>query len=472
MHAAISWGFNLLEDREKLLLARLAVFDGGTTLESAEQICDGPTPLDVAEGLGVLVDRSFIRREENEGEEPRFVMLGTIREYGLQRLAESGEADAVRRAHALWFLRLAEQSEEKLQSEEQRRWSGQLESEKENIESAMQWSFSERETEVALRFAAALWWYWYLRGHYATGRRAIESALEGSEGVPALQKLRARALVGAGALAFLQCDYERASRHLDEAVDLAGDLHDRATVAEAVQFLGSISRERGDYARSLELHGRALKYFRDSGDRSSTARSLNYLGFASWLCGDYGTAHDVCAEAIGIFRELGDAEGTAWSTMNLAAAALGQGEMESAMALGKEALALSRELAFKEGIAWSLNILGVVSRRRSQNERAEGFLRKSFDFHWELGDRWRSASVLEALAGLRVDAAEFEAAATMLGAAAKLRESIGTPVPPAELFDYENDLERAVEALGRTKYDELAERTPLTAIHSLFAHRA
>jgi len=176
------------------------------------------------------------------------------------------------------------------------------------------------------------------------------------------------------------------------------------------------------------------------GDSTGVARSLNYVGFSSWLKGDFDRAATVCGETLATFNASQDGEGSSWSLLNLAAVALYEGNYESGMKLAKQSLAAAREARFQEGIAWALDILGRISRHRGDRERGEAFLRVSLEHHFELGDRWRTASVLEAIAGYAVDLGETERAATLFGTARAIRDQLGTPVPLAEKATVEADL--------------------------------
>ena len=421
MRAAISWGYQLLAVEEQRLFATLSVFRGGFTLELAERLMED----DVLDGVTSLIDKAFLRRDSASTDlRPRFVMLETIREYGLEVLAEQGRDRDVQRAHAQLMARIAEENELEIQL---------LAEDADNFRRAVEWAIASRDAELGLRLAATLWWSWYVRGQYAEGRRAIENilALAGGESVP----MRAKALTGAGALAFLQCDYDRAIDVLEASISLAKKHGDPMSLARSLQFRGSIARERGEYEYAMDLHQLSRTIWSELEDRANEGRALNLVGFASWLKGDFAQTVELCGETLHLFRERRDTEGTAWSLLNLAAAALYSGDLDSAERRLEECLSWSRAGGFKEGIAWSLNLLGNVLRARGETARATSILQDSLQLHWELGDRWRSASVLEALGGLLRDP-------RLLGAAAALRARLGTPVPPVEREALERDLAR------------------------------
>jgi non-specific serine/threonine protein kinase len=429
MRAAISWGYHLLDAEEQRLFATLSVFRGGFTLEAAERLTESD---DVLDGVSSLLDKAFLRRDPaSSDEQPRFTMLETIREYGLEVLSEQARDVDVRRAHAQLMIEIAEENELDLE---------RLDADDDNFRTAIEWSVSAKDAELALRLGASLWWMWHVRGRYAEGRRAIEMILAVPDGdnVP----VRAKAQTGAGAMAFFQCDYDRSIELLESSIELARAHGDPMSLALSLQYRGSIARERGDYEHAIDLHLLSRTIWAELEDRRNVGRSLNYVGFASWLKGDFARTNELCHGTLQLFRDIHDTEGAAWSLLNLAAAALYSGDLDRAEARLEECLSWSRAGGYKEGIAWSLNLFGCVLRARGDLRRAETFLHDSLQLNWELGDRWRSASVLEALGGLRRDP-------RLLGAASALRARLGTPVPPVERAQVEAD----VAAVGIEPYD-------------------
>lgn len=438
MRAAISWGYNLLEADDQHLFATLSVFRGGFSLEHAERLVaelagSRRSIVDsVLDGVSSLIDKAFVRRDPASSDEaPRFNMLETIREYGLECLTEQARDLDVRRSHALLMASIAEENE--LETD-------RLEVDEDNFRTAIEWATQTGDAELALRLGAALWWSWYVRGQYAEGRHTLETvlAVPGGENVP----VRAKAQTGAGGMAFFMCDYEYAITLLESSIDLARAHGDPMSLARSLQFRGSIARERGEYEHAIDLHLLSRTIWQELEDRGNVGRSLNYVGFASWLNKDFARTFELCEETLQLFRERRDTEGVAWSLLNLAAASFYSGDLERAEERLDECLSWSRAGGYKEGIAWSLNLLGAVLRERNESWRAETILQDSLRLHWELGDRWRSCSVLEALGGLRRDP-------RLIGAAAILRARLGTPVPPVERAQYDAD----VAAVGTSPFD-------------------
>src|SRR5215211_5247743 len=210
LRATIEWSFALLDEGEQLLFGKLAVFSGGRTLEAIEAICDadGDLPVDVFEGVSSLLDKSLLRQEEGPGGEPRFVMLETVHEFAREKLGQSQEAEEIKRVHAQYFLTLAEEAYPELKGANQLEWLERLEAEHDNMRAALSWASERKEAEVALRLGGALWRFWSVRGYYSEGRRWLQEALSmDGRGSPGS---RAMALAGAGSLASVQGDYDRA----------------------------------------------------------------------------------------------------------------------------------------------------------------------------------------------------------------------------------------------------------------------
>jgi len=446
MNGAIEWSHDLLTPAERDVFAQLSVFVGGWTLSAAATVMsDQPSsgPLERAEALdltGRLVDKSLIRVTRRSGV-ARYYMLAVIREFAADRLTAAGMAEEAARRHAHFYISLAEEAEGQLRGENQAQWLDRLDGELGNLRSAMAWSLRTRSVGEALRLAGGLWRFCYLRGHYAEGSQWLERALALSDTVPAsdmagLGPACAKANLGAGMLAFLQCEYDAATARLQTALTQYKELDDAAGTAIVLQRLGGVARERGDYAAAEDLHCESYDLYESLSDRSGMAWAHNHLGFVAWLRGDLEVGARRCRRARDSFKLLGDGEGLAWSLISLGTIAQYSGELVEAEDLLQESLALSQRLGYREGVAWSLNQLGIVERRRGLTERAVHLLDESLAEHRDLGDRWRSASVLEELATVAQQRGRGEYAAFLLGAADGVREVIGAPVPEIEKADH------------------------------------
>jgi tetratricopeptide (TPR) repeat protein len=331
----------------------------------------------------------------------------------------------------------------------------------------MNWSLRTESSAEAIRLAGGLWLFCYLRGHYAEGSDWLERALALVDHQPELQSAKAKALLGAGMLAFLQCEYDVATTRLEAALAQYEELNDTAGTALAMQRLGSVARERGDYVTAENLHCRSYDLFENLGDRAGMAWAHNQLGFVAWLRGDLEIASRRCRRARDSFRTLGDGEGLAWSLISLGTIAQYGGELVEAEELLQESLALSQRLGYREGVAWSLNQLGIVERRRGLTDRAVHLLDESLAEHRDLGDRWRSASVLEELATVAQQRGHTEYAAFLLGAADGIREVIGAPIPEIEQADRAATRQAIEQVLDRRAFRaawSAGRATPLSAV--------
>jgi predicted ATPase/DNA-binding XRE family transcriptional regulator len=474
MRRAIAWSYDLLDARDQRCLAALSVFVGGWTRDAAEAVCgdlvteDGRSDLaagpEVLELIGRLVDRSLVTARR-EGPAARFDILAAIRDFAHHRLVQLDLVDAVAHRHAEHYADLVARAEPELRGSDQAAWLNRLEEDLDNIRSAIRWSIDRAEIDLALRLVGPLWTFCYLRGHYSEGREWLERALDAGPGERGL--VRAKAMLGAGMLAFLQCEYGVATRWIEAALDEYRTHDDRPGTALCLQRLGSLARERTDYDRATELHRASRQLYADLADRSGLAWADNHIGFVAWLRGDLPTAQDHCAAALETFREIGDNEGVAWSLISLGAVALYRGDLADAEAMLSESRELSQRLGYREGVAWSLNQLGVVELRRGRTELAVHLLDESLAEHRDLGDRWRMASVIETLADVARVRGRARYAAFLLGAAATVREQIGAPVPWCEVAERDACLEAVRNTLDVEGFDaawDVGAKAPLHAV--------
>jgi DNA-binding CsgD family transcriptional regulator/tetratricopeptide (TPR) repeat protein len=409
-------------------------------------VCDraGTFSGEVLDTLESLVDKSVVNRAEQENGESRITMLDTIREYALERLVKSGEGNAIRRAHCLHYLALAEQAETRLRGEEQRLCLDQLESEHDNVRAALNWSIDTGEAELALRLGAALWRLWYVRGHLSEGRRWLDAAI--GLDTASTDRARARAMTGAAVLAHYQGDYARAATLAEEAMSLSRRLRDKQGVARSLDTLALVARSGGRYAESRDMCEKSLAVFRELGDRWHIGRSLAHLSVAARLEAHYDEARVASEEAVTVLRELGDAEGTAYALNALGGAALAQGSHAQARSLQEEALALMRSTGDRRGVTRVLHAFGLIALREGDCATARALLERTIGLVGQFGDSWFMSISVDGLAGVAVVEGKAEEAAHLLGAADALREAVGVVLPPAYRPDHD-----AVEAGCRSR---------------------
>ena len=435
LRATLDWSHDLLDAHERAAFRRLSAFAGGFTLEAAERVAAGSDikPASMLELLTRLADKSLLRVEHSGGDS-RYHLLVTIRDYARDRLAEAGESDSIRRAHLSYFTELVETAAARIESVEAEGDGVELEldrldTELPNLRKAFESAQEPGDPAAALRIAGPLDRYAYLRGRYAEIRQWMDAAVTSGPDAPA--GLRAKALLGSGRLALLQCDYAPAVRRLEAALRLYRELGEPRGIAGALQVLGSVAREQGRYARAVELHAESLAVAEAAGDRWAVASAHGYLAFVSWLQRDFDRATTEASTALARFRDLRDVEGVAWSLISLGTVARYQGEVERAAALLAESRALAEGIGFREGIAWCCEQLGLLAAVDG-DPAAITLLRRSLELHAELRDRWRMSSVLEDLAAIALALGQARSAARLLGAAEGIREAIGTVIAPCE----------------------------------------
>jgi predicted ATPase/serine/threonine protein kinase len=451
LRGAIDWSFDLLSAGEQTLFRRLSVFVSGCTLEAVEAVCNtkNDLELDVLEGMASLVDKSLLQRVERGNGESRFVMLDTIREYGLERLAASDEEAATKRAHAAYCLVLAEEGATTGTTAIQADWLNLFDTEHDNLGAALDWLTQTGNAAWGLRLGAALLRFWESREYLAEGRDRLAKLLA-LEGPAVPTQARARALFAAGVLAGAQGDYASACTLIGESLRIAGESKDHWSVAISLNALAVITRDRGNIAESRSLFEQGLVVWRELGDRAAVARALSNLANVVKLQGDYALARSLYEECLSIFRELGDPTGMAWSLNHQGDMARGQGDPAGARALYEQSLAIFRELGDRWGIAGSLADLGNLTRDQMDYTISQSLYRESIQIFQELGYKRGIARLLECLASSAATQRKPERSLRLAGAAAALRKVLGAPLPPVEQAQVEKSLEPARKALTNT----------------------
>ncbi len=408
----ITWSYDLLNDDEQRLFRRLSVFVGSCTLEAVEAIC---TALDgeveqVLDGVTSLLDKSLLQQIEHEGEEPRLMMLETIREYGLECLTASDERKKTQAAHAEYYLHLAEEAQQEFSGPQQVMWVTRLEREYDNLRGAVQWLIEQEKREMALRLCDALLRFWMVRGFTSEGRQWLERALIGSDGVEA--SVRAKALVAAGYLAQYQLsDVGRAEELYKESLTLFRELGDRKGIAKTLLYLGEISSIQGDYAKADALYEESLKIRRELGDSEGIAETLMYLGNTLYfLQGNYAGSQALYEESLEILRNLNDKASIAAILSIIADIESFQGDYIRAWGLAQESLEISKELGDKGGISGSFNILGRIALYQGDDTAARSLLEEGLARYKEMDDKEGIAVSLYSLGRLAFGQGDFEAA--------------------------------------------------------------
>jgi predicted ATPase/DNA-binding SARP family transcriptional activator/DNA-binding CsgD family transcriptional regulator len=414
LRGALEWSYDLLGELERKLFCRLSVFAGDWILEAAEAVCAGGEleRSEVLDLLSQLVDKSLVLVEERDGE-ARYRLLETVRQYGREKLEESGEEDEVRRRHALYFLQLAEEAESELKGHQQVVWLERLETEHDNLRAAMRFLLNTGETEAAARLIWALWFFWRAHGHQGEGYRYAGEVLEKGDALPTDAK--AKVLNARGIMSYGLESIEGTERLWEQSVALFRQTEDKSGLALALGGMGIMALARGDFDRSTALFEEGLKLYRELGDKWGVGSVLSHLGIIP----------------------------------------LSRGEYERAMGYFEEALALSREIGDRLICSISLHNLAWVSRLRGDHERAAGLYVEGLGVAVELGDKAGVAYCLEGLAGLIATEDRPQRKARLFGASEAVLETVGAPlyVQIQDRALYQRTVEELRSRLGEEAFE-------------------
>jgi predicted ATPase/DNA-binding SARP family transcriptional activator/DNA-binding CsgD family transcriptional regulator len=425
LRATLDWSHELLSEPERKLFGRLSVFAGSWSLEAAEAVGagEGIEEGDVVELFLRLVDKSLVVSEAGEGGF-RYGMLDPVRQYARERLEESGEARAIKRAHAEYFLALAEEAEPRLWESGDKAWFGRLEEEHDNMRAALFWTVEHEEAELALRLSGALRWFWRARGYHDEGRRWLERAL--SEEGRTSAGARVKALNGVGWLAVEQRDMDSVEAVAQEGLKLSEEAGLGGVIlADFKNLLGEAAWLRGDLERAAELYEESLGIHREARNTRGVAWSVCSLAVVSSDRGDYERAKELYEEAIALSREMGGALPLADLLINLGYEYLLEGDHERATALSEEAAELYRKRGSRGGLRYALNHLGWAALLEDDHERAKALHEESLVLCKEIGDKVIGSGSLEGLACCATSRGEAQSATRLFGAATTLREAVG-----------------------------------------------
>src|SRR5882724_1983003 len=409
LRAAMDWSYALLTEPERMLFQRLAVFAGGFCLEAVENICagDGLQHDQILDSLTGLVEKSLVLVRENDGR-MRYRMLEPIRQYGQERLAETGAVAVARGRHVHYFLRLAQQIEPRLLGPEQQEGLDELESEHANLFAALAWA-GQHEPAAALKLANALGWFWEKRGFLAEGREWFMRTIAQCGGTAA--DLRGEAFVRAGRLACWQGDYDHAVALTEQGVRVCEESGNRRWAGMALNNLGGIAAYRGEPDRAVPFCEQSLVVGKELGDDDLIWRSLADLAVVAFVQGDYDRARHRTEEAMQISRQRGYQEAGMLLLRNLGDIECACANTQKAASCYEQTLALARKLGHKRAIAGALDGLGKVAFDRGDYAAARAFYKEGLQAVNEMGHKSLFAITLNInLAELAAEEREFDEA--------------------------------------------------------------
>ncbi len=416
LSATLDWSYDLLTEPERILLCRLSTFAGGWTLEAAEAVCgnNGLLGETVLQLLSRLVDKSLVVTQPTLDDGMRYGLLHVVRQYALERVAQLPEADALasRRSHLAYFLRLVEEAEPHLLGTDQALWLDRLELEHDNVRLALTCAVDIGDRVSAMRMAAALWRYWWLRGHVREGRGWLAAALTDTARTED-PHLYARAAVGDANLARVQGHYDQAEQRAKDSLALFSQVRDMRGEVMAVLALGNLAFDRGEYVTARQRYESALTQARTVGDARTVAMLLRNQAAVARATGERDLARDLTTTSLEMFEQMGDAWGIALATDDLAEAATNRGDFDAA--------------------------------RRHYGEGLRRFR--------QLGDRWSTAEALESLARIATLERSSRRAVTLFAAAEAARGSVGSAIRPGDAGHHGRALAEAREHLPLAEFN-------------------
>ncbi len=395
LRALIDWSYDLLSERERTLLQRLAVFVSGWTLEAAEQVCaEAPiAAADVMDWMARLVDKSLVSVKEGR-EDNRYSMLETVRQYAWEKLSGTGDHEKIRARHLAYFLELAEEARPYLARTEQITWLDRLDQEASNLRAALEWALDGRPPalpEAGLRLANALRPFWYLRGYWREGHEWLARVLAAHPS-PIPSAAWAGALVTA---AYFEIDNsKRVIQLCDESIAVSRALGDKPCLAEAILLKAIHTQSDVAKPEKRALLEECLGLFRDLEDKRNIAIALYHFGMIAWSDYDFPAERRYVEECLELSREVGDRRFTAIALMTLGSLFEIQGDLPTARLMFEESLASGRELGDRHGLVMYLRSLGATALEQGDYLQAGQHLSESLDIARELGSKTEMANTL------------------------------------------------------------------------------
>jgi predicted ATPase len=391
MRAVIDWSYNLLSNEEKSVLTGLSIFVGGWTLEAAEAVCETANILDL---LTYLVDKSLVAVNYENGNEPRYYLLETIRQYALEKLTDSGERERICKRHLNYFLKLAQRAEPELYGAGQVEWSQRLIAEHENMRTALEWSL-KGDVIIGQELAASLWWSWSFNGYLSEGYDWLIEMLT----VNPMQNtlIRAKLLSGAGWLAAMLGHIDQSKKYSEDSVALFRELSNDAGSAFPLGTLGVLAYWRADYEPALQLMEQSLELFKIRENKWGVRHISTALGYLAEAQGDLKKAQKFFDESLSISNEIGDHEGKGYVLYRMGLMAASQGDDTQAIEIFEEGLKNVRLAGGKIVTSWILEAMGITLLQRADYNRSQMLFEEAFEINRKLGDWLGVSNLLSAL---------------------------------------------------------------------------
>jgi tetratricopeptide (TPR) repeat protein len=446
LRPVLNWIGEVLGAPLASFFARLGVFEGGCTAESAAAICDPANELglDAGAALRTLLENHLLLREELKEHQVRYTMLDAVHEYAVQRLSKRRELPRVRQRHAAFYVALAEEAEPFLMGANQREWLARLLQTNHNLRAALVWS-EANDPQTLTRLSAALYRFWYSHAHFREGRQWLETALR--HRAAATPKTQASILNGLGLMVLVAADYDACRRYLSEAVAIRRTLPgEEAALIGALNVLGNAGSQNQDTDLGVGYYSEALDIARRIGNRTLQSMLLGNLGVTYYYEADFPQARAYFAEALGMASREDDLLGYCIRSNNLGLACYQDGDIGQAAQLLRASLAISRELPNEIMQADTLGNLAKVAVDTGDLAGARAMLLEATALREAHGDRYAISLTLEAWAKLAVSESQPARALRLIALSHALLQDVSERIMPLGRLERER-IEQAVRPL-------------------------
>ncbi len=439
LRETISRSYLLLNTVERRIFETAALFPGGCTVEAVEAILSAEHNTgDILEHLSSMLDKSLLFQREGKDLQVRFQMLETLREYALEQLASSGNADLLHREQARYYVALVQSAAAQLNGERQMQMADLLEAEHNNLRALLSWSLRAMP-RLALQLCGGLWYFWLLRGYLNEGQRWLEQALAYPLTAEASSDEKAefaKVRHGNGSLAYFLGEFDKASLNLEAALVLRRDLNDVSGMASTLNNLGNLAWDKSDLDRAQQYYEEVVILAQTQENRPLQAKALNNLGGLLWQRENLEAAHKYLSEALAIDRALQDKIGLQKILANLGIIAVKRADFDTALVYYAESLALARELGDQRSVASTLGNIGEVALNKADYALAQRYYAEALALHREVNFTWGIGTDLANLAGALLFQNEYERALVLLHESLTLMRKLGDRAKLVSVLDY------------------------------------
>lgn len=431
IRGAIDWSYNLLDATEQELFVNLAIFVGGCTLESVEEVCiaNGDITLSALDGIEALTNKSLLKQKEDVSGEIRFVMLPLIRDYALAKLNELSNEQVARieQHYVAYFAKLAGELESKLyDSKEQLTALRKLDSEYNNLRNAFERAITNSLLHLnLLRLGRVLGDFWHVRGHFYEGRVYLQRILAISDIAVVDRANYAKVIRVMARLASAQGDWTESKKYALESLALSRELNDKAEMAFALTTLGQVEQNNRNYTQALRYLEESLALNKEIANKREIAVTLQFMANIITLKGDYNKGQKYYEESLDLLRELGDKTAIILCIANLAVSLANQGNYDLAQNYFEENLTLSREIGNKQITAHSLYNLGLIASSQKKYDIAQSYYEESLALEREIGNKYSIANILNNIATLFTSKGDYEQAKKYFDEGISIRIELG-----------------------------------------------